>query len=139
MTNLKFLFLFLFASLVLVGCGDDDEEVIDNSNTLEIIIEDPVNDAVFAAADCGSIHVHVDFVASVENHTVTVIVHPEDDVTDRVVDFELHDHDTTLTFSQDIDLCAYPAGTCFHVETSACVDHDCLNIERSEAEFCMEQ
>lgn len=139
MTNIKYLFFFLFASLIIVGCGDDDEEVIDDTNVIALSIQDPDDGGIVAMGDCGDLHVHVDFAASIENHTVTVVMHPEGDTSDRIIDFEEHNHDRAITFEQDVDLCGYAAGTCFHVEVSACVDHDCVTVERSEAEFCMEQ
>jgi len=42
------------------------------------------------------------------------------------------------TFEQEVDLCSYASGTCFHLEVFACKDHDCESREFAEVEFCIE-
>ena len=137
MKNFKiyYLFVFLSSGLFLVGCGEDDD---DTTNQITITIEEPMDGENIALADCADIHIHVDFVASVENHEVEVVLHPEGDVNDKIIDFDKHEHDKEITFEQEVDLCSYGAGACFHLEVVACVDHDCTETATAEAEFCLQ-
>ncbi|MFK7810053.1 MAG: hypothetical protein AB8F74_19765 [Saprospiraceae bacterium] len=138
MKNLKIFYLcvFLSAGFLFVGCGDDEDD--EPENTVTITIEEPVNDETIAMADCAEVHIHIDFEASDENHEVEVVLHPEGDVNDKIIDYDEHGHDQKITFEQEVDLCSYPAGTCFHLEVSACVDHDCEEKSTAEAEFCLQ-
>ena len=136
MKNLKFLYLFAFVSLVFVvtSCGDDEGS--DPVNTITITIDEPMNDEIIA--DCDHVHIHVDFEASDENHEVEVFIHPEGAVNDTAFYWSKHDHDKVITFTQDLDLCSYGAGACFHMEVSACVDHGCEEKTTADAEFCLQ-
>ena len=130
-----YLFAFLLIGFVAASCGDDDE---DENNQITITIEEPANGETVALADCADVHVHVDIMASDENHEVEIILHPEGDVNTKIIDFDVHEHDQLITFEQEVDLCAYPAGTCFHLEVEACVDHDCEEKATADAEFCLQ-
>lgn len=136
MKNLKFLYLFAFALLTLsiTSCGDDD----DDNNTITITIEEPADGETIARANCGDVHVHVEVVASDENHEVEIILHPEGDLDNKIIDYDVHEHDAVITFEQEVDLCSFAAGTCFHLEVEACVDHDCEEKATAEAEFCLQ-
>ena len=139
MKNLKFfyLFAFLFVGLIVIpSCGDDDTS--DETNSISITIEEPIDGENIAMTNCADIHIHVDIEASVENHEVEIILHPEGDVNDKIIDWDMHDHDKLLTMEQEVDLCSYPAGTCFHLEVVACVDHDCEETATADAEFCLQ-
>ena len=135
MKRFNFLYLLpLFClGLVMTSCGDDDDDV---NNTITITIEEPLNGETIT--DCSQVHVHVDFVASDENHEVEVVLHPEGDVNDKIIDIDMHGHDQEITIEQEVDLCSYPAGTCFHLEVQACIDHDCEQTENAEVEFCLQ-
>ena len=135
MKNTKFYYLFAFVALGLfiTSCGDDDDE---GTNVITITIEEPANEETIT--DCADVHIHVDISASVENHEVEIILHPEGDVNDKIIDYDAHEHDKLITFEQEVDLCSYPAGTCFHLEVAACIDHDCVEKSRGEAEFCLQ-
>lgn len=139
MKNFKFLYLFAFVALALgiTSCGDDDSSS-DPANTINITIEEPIDGENVAMADCAEVHVHIDFEASDENHEVKVVLHPEGDVDTKIIDYDEHDHDQKITFEQEVDLCSFAAGTCFHLEVEACVDHDCETKETAEAEFCLQ-
>ena len=134
----KFKFYYLCAFLVLgvfvTSCGDDDEEP--GTNTITITIEEPTPDEV--VADCSDVHVHVEISASDENHEVKIILHPEGNVDDKIINYDEHDHDKVIEFIQDVDLCTYPAGQCFHLEVEACVDHDCEEKTTADVEFCLQ-
>ncbi len=134
MKNIKFFYLFALAAfgLGLIGCSDDD----DDTNTITITIDEPVDGETIA--DCAQVQVHVDAVASDENHELIVVLHPEGNVSDKIIDYEEHTHDKEAHFEQEVDLCSYAAGTCFHLEVEACLDHDCAEKETAEAEFCLQ-
>jgi len=138
MKNLKFSYLLLFLSVgvFFVGCKDDDPDPVEN--TITITIDEPMDGENIAIADCANVHVHIDFMASEENHEVEVILHPEGDTSDKIIDYDEHDHDKEITFEQEVDLCSYGAGACFHLEVFACVDHDCEKKSMAEVEFCLE-
>jgi len=135
MKNFNFYYVFAFALLGMcfVSCGDEGG---DDDNTITITIEEPINGETIT--DCADVHVHVDVVASDENHEVEIILHPEGDVNDKIIDFDMHEHDQTITFEQEVDLCSYAAGTCFHLEVLACVDHDCEKTQTADVEFCLQ-
>jgi len=129
--NLILLLSCLSFAFIFVGCGDDEE-----TNQITITIEEPLDGATLT--DCADVHIHVDFVASIENHEVEIILHPEGDTNDEIIKYDEHEHDKEITFEQEVDLCSYPAGTCFHLEVFACVDHDCVERAFAEAEFCIQ-
>lgn len=131
--NLYYLFAFLAFGMLATGCGDDDDE----TNEITITIEEPMNGETIT--DCADVHVHIDFEATVENHEIEVVLHPEGDVNDKIIDYDKHDHDQKITFEEEVDLCSYPAGTCFHLEVKACADHDCDKSSTAEVEFCLQQ
>lgn len=136
MKNFKFLYLFLAVGVLFAGCKDDEGD--DPTNTVAITIDEPMDGENIAMANCGDVHIHIDFVASVENHEVEVELHPEGDVNDKIIEYSEHAHDKTVEFFQEVDLCSYPAGTCFHLEVAACIDHDCEEKSTAEVEFCLQ-
>jgi len=139
MKNFKFqyLFLFLVVGLLFVGCKDK-EDPTDPTNSIDIQIEEPMNGENIAMANCAAVHIHIDFVATIENHEVEVMLHPEGDVSDMIINFDEHTHDKTFLFEHEVDLCSYAAGTCFHLEVAACIDHDCVDKATDEVEFCIQ-
>lgn len=130
--NLYLLFTLCVAGLLLTGCKKDEEPV----NEIRITIEEPVNGETIT--DCADVHIHIDIDATIENHEVEVILHPEGDVDTKILDIDMHAHDKEVHIEQEVDLCSYPAGTCFHLEVAACVDHDCETKETADAEFCLQ-
>lgn len=136
MKKLNFYFLAVFATMALfmVSCGED--EVVGNKIT--ITVEEPLDGAKIDTADCDEVHIHVEFEATDENHEIEIVLHPEGDVNDKIIDFDKHDHDKKVVFEQEVDLCAYASGTCFHLEVVACVDHDCAEKATADVEFCLQ-
>lgn len=132
--QLFYFFAFLALGVAITGCKDDEDE----GNQITITIEEPIDGENIAIANCGDVHVHVDISATDENHEIEIILHPEDDVNDLIINYDAHAHDQVIEFEQEVDLCAYAAGTCFHLEVFACVDHDCEERAFGEAEFCLE-
>lgn len=139
MNKFKFHGLLAILSIsVLIGTSCEKDDDNDPTNQITITIEEPVNGEKIAFANCGDVHIHVDIEASDENHEVEIVLHPEGDTADKIIDYDAHAHDKVITFEQEIDLCAYPAGTCFHLEVEACIDHDCEEKASAEAEFCLQ-
>jgi len=129
--KLIYLFAFLTLGLFITSCTDHEED-----NEVTITIEEPTDGEV--AADCAEVHIHIDFDATEENHEIEVVLHPEGDTSDKIIDYSEHSHDMELHFEQEVDLCSYPAGTCFHLEVTACEDHDCEETATAEVEFCIQ-
>ncbi len=123
-----------FCLICFNSCKEDEGDTT-TENKITITIDEPTSDEV--VGDCADVHIHVDFSASVENHEVEIVLHPEGDTSDKIIDYDEHAHDKEITFNQDIDLCSYPAGTCFHLEVLACVNHDCDQTETADVEFCL--
>ncbi len=141
MNKFKFYYLFAFTilGLAITSCSDDDDDDHnDENNQITITIEEPMNGGTIAIADCADVHFHIEITATDENHEVEIILHPEGDVSDKIIDWDKHDHDKVITFEEERNLCNYPSGTCFHLEVEACVDHDCEEKTTADAEFCLQ-
>ena len=130
---LYFAFVMATFGLFITSCDNTEEPEV---NRISVSIASPLNAASISA--CADLHVHVDVIATVENHTFEVRLSPDDNSEKRLIDFSVHDHDRELIYVEDIDLCAYPSGTCFTLEATACVDHLCENIESAQAQFCLD-
>ncbi len=129
-TNFLTLLCIAFFGLFVASCNNNAED-----NEITITIDEPIDGETIA--DCSDVHIHIDFVATDENHEIEVVLHPEGDVDDKIIDYDEHDHDKEITFEQEVDLCSYGAGTCFHLEVRACEDHDCDEVATAEVEFCI--
>lgn len=131
--NFYLLFAVVVSALLITGCKKEDDPEV---NTITITIDEPIDGETIT--DCSEVHVHVDVVASDENHNIEIVLHPEGNVDDKILDVDLHEHDAVINFDQEVDLCGYDAGTCFHLEVEACIDHDCETKETAEVEFCLQ-
>ena len=132
--NLKNTFLLLLAlgALSFLGCNKDDDDDHGASDITITFLEPGDGEVLANAAEA---HIHIRIEASEENHDVKIVLHPDGDVNDKILDFDLHEHDKVIDFEQDVDLSAYPAGTKFHLEVEACKDHDCEEKEFADIEF----
>ncbi len=131
-TFLAFLLAAATATVFFTGCSDDDDET-SMGNQITINILEPADGEVMA--DATMVHVHVEFEATDENHNVEILIHKEGDVSDVAFEWDKHEHDQKIIFEEDIDLSSYPAGTEFHMEVEACIDHDCNEKEFADVEF----
>ncbi|MCB0643657.1 MAG: hypothetical protein KDC44_18545 [Phaeodactylibacter sp.] len=122
---------FALALLVFSGCNSDDEMV--STNTVTISILEPTDGSV--VSDASMVHIHITLEATEENHEYEIVLHPEGDTADKIIDLDAHDHDKEITFEQGIDLSSYPSGTEFHLEVEACADHDCAELETASIQF----
>jgi hypothetical protein len=137
MKMLKYSWLLMLALAVTVfsGCDeDDDHDHSDNDITINIL--EPGADEV--VADASDVHIHIEIEATEDNHDIDILLHPDGDVSDKIIETNLHEHDQKVSFEQDIDLSAYPAGTKFHLEVEACKDHDCEEREFEDVEFSIQ-
>lgn len=132
--NNFYLFIILVTMGLLVSSCKKDDPVVENAIT--ITIDEPVSGETIT--DCADVHIHIDVDATVENHSIEVILHPEGDVNNKILDLDLHEHDKEVHIVQEVDLCSFAAGTCFHLEVEACLDHDCERKETADVEFCLQ-
>lgn len=137
-TNLIYLFTLLAVGLFVTSCSDDDDDHDHDHdhNEITITIDEPIDGETIM--DCSEVHIHIDFEASEENHEIEVVLHPEGNVDDKIIDYDEHTHDQVVHFEQEVDLCGYEPGTCFHLEVAACTDHDCEEKATAEVEFCIQ-
>ncbi len=135
-----FLFFLAFGVLAFSGCNNDDDEDdhMHEDNKVTITILEPAADEV--VADASDVHIHIKFEATDENHEVEINLHTEDDPSTSIAPFPIdeHDHDQVIEKVYDLDLSSYPAGTEFHLEVSACEDHDCESKANADVEFSIQ-
>ena len=139
MKMLKYSFLFILALSVTVftGCDEEDDHDHDHDhNEITINILEPGPDEV--VADASDVHVHIEIEATDVTHDIEIVLHPDGDVSDKILEEELHNHEPKATFEQDLDLSSYPSGTKFHLEVEACKDHDCEEREFADVEFSIQ-
>lgn len=133
MAKSKFV-LTMMVALIAFGVSSCDNTTIASA---EIEFEEPVAGEV--VADASDVHIHVHFTAiDGELHEVEVMLHPDDDASDIIIDFDEHDHTEEFIFEQEVDLSSYPSGTEFHLEAKACLDHDCEETETGDIEFSIQ-
>lgn len=129
----NFLLLMLAAGVTgtFSSCDKDDHDHGDNEITINIL--EPTADGT--VADASDVHIHIEVEASDENHNVEIKLHPDGDGDDLIINLDEHTHDKKFVFEQDLDLSSYPAGTKFHLEVEACVDHDCAEKVDKHIDF----
>jgi hypothetical protein len=113
------------------SCGDDDEPI----PTIEIEFEEPTAGEVVADASDVHIHIHLHAMNGAEVGDLEVELHPDDDASDKIIEYDEHIHMEEYDFEQDIDLSGYPSGTEFHLEVKVCGDHDCELSASDDIEF----
>ncbi len=137
MTFLKnpWILLFALTALTFTACEDDDHDHDHDhgDNEITINILEPGNDET--VADASDVHIHIEIEATDVNHDVEIVLHPDGNLDEKILEEKLHDHDKKVSFEQDLDLSSYPAGTKFHLEVEACKDHDCEEREFADVEF----
>ncbi|MDP5172517.1 MAG: hypothetical protein NWR72_19910 [Bacteroidia bacterium] len=120
--------LFLAVAFAFLSCDKKPENVI------TIDFESPTANSVVADASNVSIHVHI--TATEEMDDVEILLHPDNDVSDLIVEVDEHVHgDSEYIFEEDLDLSGYPSGTMFHLEVVVCADHDCEEKTTGDIEF----
>ncbi len=139
MKNLIYGLLLIFSgALLLTACGDDDDHNHSDNNEVNIIIQSPEDGKTFSMAEAESIDIHVLFEATEENHDVEVVLHPHGDHSNKIVNWDAHDHDLLIEFRTSVDLSSFESGTEFHLITRSCVNHSCGDYEEKEITFTIE-
>jgi len=133
----KFLFLgmALAVASVLGSCEKDEDDEDLHEPTIEITA--PTQGAVIALADAATVSINVVFTSEDELHEVEVHLKklPEDT---EVLHFEQHSHEMSYTYSQTVDLSAYPSGTQFELAATTCADHECTSEISKEIVFSLQ-
>lgn len=115
--------------LLLSSCKEDPIGI------LEIDFEEPMAGEVVADASDVHIHIHLHAMNGAEVGDLEVELHPDGDVSDKIIEFDDHIHKEEHDFVQDVDLSSYPSGTVFHLEVKVCGDHDCELSATDDIEF----
>ncbi|TXB64441.1 hypothetical protein [Phaeodactylibacter luteus] len=139
MKMMKFSWLTMLALglLTFSSCEKEDDHDHDHGhNEITINILEPGPDEVLA--DASDAHIHIEIEATDSNHDIDIVLHPDGNVDDKILDVHLHEHDQKVVFEQDLDLSSYPAGTKFHLEVEACSDHDCEEKVFADVEFSIQ-
>ncbi len=134
MNRFSYFFGVLLASAVLVfsACNKDDDEHGDHNHIEITIISPTANQTV---ADPSAVEVRIAFEADDELHDIEIKLHPVDDASDLIIDFEVHTHQKTYEFHTVVDLSSYPAGTEFELDIDACEDEACTEKESKHIHF----
>ena len=120
-----------------VGCEEDDHDHGDTTAT--IVFDEPMNDEVIPLASANDVHIHIEFTFDPEGHEIEVELYPEGDESNKIIDYDEHNHSAAITFMQDVDLSSFAAGTEFHLEAKACLDHDCDEYKEADIHFSIGQ
>lgn len=123
--------LVILLGLALFGLTSCKQEPVASA---EIEFEEPMAGEI--VSDASDVHIHIHFTATNGDlHEIEVMLHPDGDVDDMILDFHHHDHVEEYVFEQEVDLSSYPAGTTFHLEAVTCLDHDCEEEKMGDIEF----
>jgi len=121
-------FAFLFALITFLAACKSEEV-----NQVTIDIQEPT--AGETVADASQVHIHIELTATEELHDIHIHLHPDGDVSNMIIEQDIHSHEMTHTFMQDVDLSSFPSGTKFHLEVETCIDHDCEEEAKEEIDF----
>lgn len=137
--SFKFGLLFFSSLLILSACNnDDDDHDHDDHNEITITFLAPSPDQVIPMSEANAVVISIEVEASDENHEVEIELHPESDTGDKIIDDDEHTHDKVFKYDHVVDLSSYPSGTEFHLEVTACLDHNCEETTSSDIEFKIE-
>lgn len=128
-----FLLLLAISAFGITSCDKDDDH---DDNEVTIRILEPSANAVIT--DAANVTIRVEVEATDENHGVEIVLHPTGDENNKIMDFDLHDHDKLISFEQDVDLSSFPGGQGFLLKVEACSDHDCEETETKEISFSIQ-
>ena len=122
--------VYLIAGLLalsLLSCKDKE-------NIISIEFEEPLAGEVVANA--ADVHIHVHITATDEMDDVEILLHPENNASDLILEVDEHVHgQSEFVFTEDLDLSSYPSGTTFHLEALVCADHDCKEKTTGDITF----
>jgi len=122
----------ILALCLLIGTIGCKKEEVHNHVTIDI--HEPAEGSTVSNAS--QTHIHIDFTAEQELHDIEVTL--TDSSGTAIAPFnpmDIHNHSTSHTLEQDIDLSAYPAGASFTLTVEACEDHDCAEKVTDSVQF----
>jgi len=139
MKNLLYGVVLLFSgALLFTACGDDDDHHHNDTNEVNIVIQTPSDGQTFSMEEAESIEIKVIFEATEENHDLEVVLYPHGDASNKIIDWDLHDHNPMIEFNATVDLSSFDSGTVFHLHTKSCVDHSCNEIDEKHITFSIQ-
>lgn len=139
MKNLLYGMLLLFSgALLFTACSDDDDHHHSDDNEVNILIQSPTDGHTYSMEEAADLDIHVLFEATEENHDVEVELYPHGDHSNKIVDWDAHEHDPLIEFRTSVDLSSFDSGTVFHLRTKSCVNHRCTDYEEKEITFTIE-
>jgi hypothetical protein len=121
MLKSKFLLPLTIICLAFFTACDKDDDDHDNEVTITFI--SPTNGEV--VADAADVTISIKLTATEENEDTDIVLYPETNPEQKILDVEIHEHKKVIDFTQKVDLSAYPSGTNFVLAVTACLDHDC--------------
>jgi len=130
MRNLLQLSIVLILLLNFVACTPEEEK----HNHVTVEIETPVDGSIVGTPDMTTIKINVS--AEIELHDVEVTL--KDASGNSIAPFnplDVHDHTSSTTIEETIDLSDYPTGETFTLTVEACEDHDCEEIVTETSSF----
>ena len=128
--------LLLGMALLFTACDSDDDHHHSDDNEINIMILSPMDGEVISMEDASAVEIHVVVEATEENHDVEIELYPVGESANKILDWHLHTHDQLVEFANDpVDLSSFEAGTEFHLEVKACIDHDCDERETKHIHF----
>ena len=131
----KVLFPLIVLTLIgfLTSCEKDDDHG-DNEITIEFL-SPASNEQV---ADASNVNIEIRLTATEDLEETEIFLYAELDPLQLVFEKDLHDHEKTYTFQQNVDLSAFPSGTSFLLEVETCLDHDCNEQKKEFIRFSIQ-
>lgn len=123
----------LLATVGLWSCGDDDDH-----EHVNVTFQNPTEDATVAMADAASVEISILLEAEEELHDVEIMLYADGESDNPLLEADVHEHEKSYTFKQNVDLSGYDSGTMFHLKVEACEDHDCEEKATEEIHFTLE-
>ncbi len=121
------LFLILpFAFFLNISCEKEKMSKVD------IQINSPSNNATVGT----QVNLNITFSSQEELHDIEISLKKASDH-ENVPTFprSIHQHVNSYTFTESVNLDSYPTGTEFHLEATACKNHDCTEKEIKSIHF----
>lgn len=126
--------LIAFGLFAITGCEEDDHDHEHGHVTISFLHPTDGEEVSLDHADHVEIHVKFEWEGG-EGQTVEIVLHPEGDESDLIIDFSQHQHEGMFEFEQEVNLASYAAGTEFHLTAKGCEDHDCDEFEEADIHF----
>lgn len=128
-------FLLCLSALFIASCNKDDGH---EEHGTEVTFKSPTDGTTIALADAASVSINIDFSSEEELHEVEVSLTADSAPSDKIIDFDEHQHESTYSFEQVVDLSSYGSGASFTLTTVVCADHDCESTEEHSISFSIE-